>query len=168
MRVRTCRPAAPRAAAVLAAVALATAVLGVAALASCALTPRFETPKLSVVDVQIQGSDLWAQHLKVRMHVQNPNDIALPIKGITYTIEVDGQQFASGESATSFVVPPLGEAEFDMNVTSNMAGALLKLLARGPDVLGQSVPYRLSGKVSLSQGLLRSIPFDERGTFKLH
>jgi hypothetical protein len=29
------------------------------------------------------------------------------------------------------------------------------------------VPYRLSGKVSLSQGLLHSIPFDEQGTFKL-
>jgi LEA14-like dessication related protein len=167
MRVRTSRPAAPRAAALLATAVLATAVPGVAMLASCALAPKFETPKLSVVDVQIQGSDLWAQHLKVRMHVQNPNDIALPIKGITYTIEVDGQQFASGESATSFVVPALGEAEFDMNVTSNMAGALLKLLAHGPDVLGQSVPYRLSGKVSLSQGLLRSIPFDEHGTFKL-
>jgi LEA14-like dessication related protein len=163
MRVRTPRLAAPRATA-----ALATAVLAAAALASCALAPKFETPRLSVVDVQMQSSDLWAQRLKVRMHVQNPNDIALPIKGITYTIEVDGQQFASGESATSFVVPPLGEAEFDMNVTTNMAAALLKLLARGPDALGQSVPYRLSGKVSLSEGLLRSIPFDEHGTFKLH
>lgn len=149
------------------AAARAAAVLAAAALASCALTPKFETPKLAVVDVQMLGSDLWAQRLKVRMHVQNPNDIALPIKGITYAIEVDGQQFASGESATSFVVPALGDAEFDMNVTTNMAGTLLKLLARGPDVRGQSVPYRLSGKVSLSQGLLRSIPFDERGTFKL-
>ena len=163
MRVRTCGRAAPCAVAV-----LATAVAGVALLASCALAPKFEAPKLSVVDVQIQGSDLWAQHLKVRMHVQNPNDIALPIKGITYTIEVDGQQFASGESASSFVVPALGEAEFDMNVTTNMAGAMLKLLAHGPDVLGQRVPYHLSGKVALSQGLLRSIPFDERGTFKLN
>jgi LEA14-like dessication related protein len=160
MRVGTARTPAARAAALLA------TVLSAAALASCALAPKFETPKLSVADVQIQSSDLWAQRLKVRMHVQNPNDIALPIKGITYTIEVDGQQFASGESATSFVVPALGEAEFDMNVTTNMAGALLKLLAHGSEVR-QSVPYRLSGKVSLSQGLLHSIPFDERGTFKL-
>jgi LEA14-like dessication related protein len=147
--------------------ALVATLLSAAVLVSCALAPKFETPKLSVVDVQIQSSDLWAQRLKVRMHVQNPNDLALPIKGIAYTIEVDGQQFASGESATSFVVPARGEAEFDMNVTTNMAAALLKLLAHGPDVRGQSVPYRLSGKVSLSQGLLHSIPFDEQGTFKL-
>ncbi|HEV8018504.1 MAG TPA: LEA type 2 family protein [Steroidobacteraceae bacterium] len=159
MKVGIPRTAAARAA------ALVATVLSAAALVCCALAQKFETPKLAVVDVQIQSSDLWAQRLKVRMHVQNPNDIALPIKGITYTIEVDGQQFASGESATSFVVPALGEAEFDMNVTTNMAGTLLKLLAHG--AAGQSVPYRLSGKVSLSQGLLHSIPFDEQGTFKL-
>jgi LEA14-like dessication related protein len=137
-------------------------------LGGCALTPRLIPPTLTVVDVQLQGSDLWEQHLKVRMHVQNPNDRALPIKGLEYTLQVEGQQFASGESAASFIVPARGEAEFDMNVTTNLAGTLLKLLARGSDTLSQSVAYRLTGKVSLSEGLLRSLPFDERGEFKLH
>jgi LEA14-like dessication related protein len=113
------------------------------------------------------SGDLFTQRLKVRVHVQNPNDRALPVKGLEYTIEVEGEQFASGESAASFVVPALGEAEFDMNVTTNLAGALLKVLARGPNALGQEVSYRLSGKVSLSEGLFRSIPFHEQGTFKL-
>jgi hypothetical protein len=31
----------------------------------------------------------------------------------------------------------------------------------------KSLDYHLSGKVSLSEGFLRSIPFDQRGTFKL-
>jgi hypothetical protein len=29
------------------------------------------------------------------------------------------------------------------------------------------VEYRITGKISLSEGLLRSIPFEDRGTFKL-
>ena len=62
------------------------------------------------------------------MRVQNPNDRALPVKGIYYTLDVAGQEFAHGVSGASFVVPALGEAEFDMNVTANMAGALIKLL----------------------------------------
>jgi LEA14-like dessication related protein len=144
-----------------------TPLTAVLLLGGCALTPRLIPPTLTVVDVQLQGSDLWEQHLKVRMHVQNPNDRALPIKGLEYTLEVEGQQFASGESAASFIVPARGEAEFDMNVTTNLAGTLLKLLARGSDTLSQSVAYRLTGKVSLSEGLLRSLPFDERGEFKL-
>jgi len=35
-------------------------------LAACALTSNFTPPRLSVVDVQIQSSDLWEQRLKVR------------------------------------------------------------------------------------------------------
>jgi LEA14-like dessication related protein len=142
-----------------------SAILATLLLGTCALAPKFEAPQLSVMDVQVVGADLWQQRLKVRMHVQNPNDRALPIQGIVYTLEVEGQQFASGESAASFVVPPLGEAEFDMNVTTNLASTFIKLLGRAADT--KAVAYHLTGKVSLSQGFLRSIPFDQRGTFNL-
>ena len=135
--------------------------------AACALAPKLEPPKLSIADVQLRSADLLSQRLKLRLHVQNPNDRALPVRALEYTVEVDGEHFASGESAASFVVPPLGEAEFDTNVTTNLAGVLLKLLAGGPRALERSVSYRLSGKVTLSEGLWRSIPFDERGTFRL-
>ena len=144
------------------------ACVGVLTLMGCsAFLPKLETPRLSVAEVQIVSSDLWEQHLRVRLRVQNPNDRALAVKGLEYTLDVEGQPFGSGVSAASFTLPALGEAEFDMNVTTNLAGTLLRLLARGPDALGQSVSYRLAGKVSLSQGLLRSIPFEERGTFRL-
>lgn len=145
-----------------------TPVLIAALLSSaCALTPRLERPELSIVEVQLVSSTLWEQRLKVRVHVHNPNDRALPIKGIEYSLEVMEQPAASGESDASFVVPARGEAEFDMNVTTNLAGTLLNLLGRGTDALAQSVPYRLSGKVALSAGWLRSIPFEQRGTFSL-
>ena len=142
---------------------LAAAVL----LGSCVLTPRFTPPRLSIADVQLEGGDLWEQRLRVRLHVENPNSRPLPVKGLEYTLEVAGQQLARGASAASFIVPAMGESEFDTNVTTNLAGTLLTLLGRGPDGLGRSVEYRLTGKVSLSEGLLRSIPFDERGSFRL-
>jgi len=142
------------------------AVLVALVVAACAAL-QLQAPKLSVVSVQLMGSDLWEQHLRVRMHVQNPNDRELPIKGLEYTLEVDGQTFATGHSAASFVIPPSGEAEFDMNVTTNLASTLLKLLSQGSQGLGRGIPYRMTGKVSLASGVMRSIPFDERGTFKL-
>ena len=146
--------------------AIAACAAGVLLIPGCALAPKLTMPQLTIVGVHLEGSDLLAQHLKVRVHVHNPNDRTLPVKGITYTLEIAGEPFASGESVASFVVPALGEAEFDMNVTTNMAGTLIRLLARGPDAL-QSVSYHLSGKVSLSQGWLQSIPFEQRGTFRL-
>lgn len=135
--------------------------------AACTLVPKLEAPQLSIAEVQIQKSDLWEQHLRVRMHVHNPNDRALPIKALEYTVEVEGQQFASGASMAAFTVPPLGDSEFDMSVTTNLASTLLKLLARGSGPGSEEVGYRLVGKVSLSEGFLRTVPFDERGSFKL-
>ncbi len=133
-------------------------------LGGCSLfMPKLAAPSLSIVSVELLKSDLWEQHLKVRMRVQNPNDRTLPVKGLTYTIEVAGQPFASGESGASFVVPALGEAEFDMSVTANMAGALFKLLGHSDSA---PLEYRVSGKVSLSEGLLRTVPFEQHGTFK--
>jgi LEA14-like dessication related protein len=141
-------------------VALAGAML----LGSCALT-KFEAPQLSVTNVTVLGGDLWQQHLTVRLHVVNPNERSLPVERIVYTLEVEGQEAATGESAAAFVVPPLGQADFDMNVTTNLAATALKVLGKGTQA--KSLDYRLRGKVSLSEGFLRSIPFDQSGTFKL-
>jgi LEA14-like dessication related protein len=131
-------------------------------LGACATAPQIEPPKVSIAGVQVVSGEVWAQHLKVRLHLHNPNDRDLPVTGLEYTIEIAGQEFASGSSANSFVVPPHGDAELETNVTANLAGALLKLLTRVPTTLAA---YRLSGKVSLGEGLGR-VPFEGHASFK--
>jgi LEA14-like dessication related protein len=153
-----------------AAFAMPAMALAFAVLSGCALfAPRLEPPKLSIVNVELVKGDLFEQQLRARMRVQNPNDRELAVKGLTYTIEVGGEEFGRGMSGSSFVVPQRGEAEFDMMVTANMAGTLLRLASRAqqggarPDALD----YRIVGKVSLASGALRSIPFEDKGTLKL-
>jgi LEA14-like dessication related protein len=137
-------------------------------LAGCsALVPQLETPKLSVVNVEVTKTELWEQRMKVRLRVQNPNDRSLPVKGLTAKLEVAGEEFATGVTAASFEVPALGEAEFDMDMTAHMAGALIKLLGRKGETRDDAIDYRVTGKLSLSSGLLRSIPFEETGSFNL-
>jgi LEA14-like dessication related protein len=142
--------------------------LALLTLAGCAgIGAKLEAPKLSIVNAELVKGDLLEQRLKVRMRVQNPNDRELAVKGITYSIDVGGEAFGNGMSASSFTVPRLGEAEFDMLVTANMAGTLLKMLGRlGDGRRGDGVEYRIYGKVSLASGLLRSIPFEEKGQLK--
>ena len=150
------------------AVSLSVSLAASSMLAGCSLfVPKFETPQLSVVNVEMQKADLWEQRMKVRLRVLNPNDRPIPVKGLTCALEVDGQELAHGVSGASFNVPALGEAEFDMNMTANMAGTILKLLGKRGDTLGDEIDYRVTGKLSLSEGLLRSIPFEDRGKFKL-
>jgi LEA14-like dessication related protein len=141
------------------------AALAVLMLAGCASTLDLEPPKLSLVSLKVQSADLFSQRLLVRMRVMNPNARELPIKGISYRIEVNESELAQGEASAPFVVPAQGEADFDVQVTANLASALAKLMSRRGSA--ESLEYRLVGDVTLSSGFLRRIPFDERGSVKL-
>ncbi|HEX6638908.1 MAG TPA: LEA type 2 family protein [Steroidobacteraceae bacterium] len=143
---------------------LALVAMGALLFTGCAALPKFETPRLSVISLEMQSADLFSQRLKVRMRVLNPNTRELPVKGIRYRIEVNDSELGQGLTNTPFVVPAMGEAEFDVQVTTNVAGMLAKLLSRRR---AETLDYRLVGEVALSSGFLRRIPFDERGSVKL-
>ncbi len=150
---------------------------GIAALALCgallagcsALIPKLETPALSLVGLELTEATLFEQRLRVRLRVQNPNDITLPVRGIHVNFELGGEDFAEGVTARAFDVPAFGEAEFDMMVTANAATAILRIVNAGRDRDGprDSIDYRISGKLSTSLGLLRSVPFEETGSIPL-
>jgi LEA14-like dessication related protein len=139
---------------------------GVLVLAGCGvLGPQFETPQLDVVGLELLDSGFFQQSVKVRMKVRNPNSRALPVKGVNADLELAGEKFASGVSGDRFTVPAFGESEFDMVVSGNMAGALLRVLTSRKE--RKEIEYRLKGKVNLAEGILRSIPFNESGRVPL-
>jgi len=139
--------------------------LACSAVVGCAVLPKFEAPKLSVISMKVQSADIFSQRMVVRMRVLNPNARELPIKGIEYRIEVNDAELAQGLTDSAFVVPAMGEAEFDVQVTANLATALTQFLSRKGSQ--DTLDYRLIGSVALSSGFLRRIPFDERGSVKL-
>jgi len=149
--------------------ALGLLVFLTALVGGCALIPtHLQAPQLSLVDVQLLKSDLLVQRFRVRIRVANPNDRELDVAGIDYRLQLEGEDFASGVTAASFVVPALGESEFEMTMNTNMAATVLKLLSRKDRAASDPIGYRIVGKVSLSEGFLRSIPFDQAGVFTLN
>lgn len=145
--------------------AMRTLFIGLAgclALAGCAAIPRdLKTPEVSFVGLRAVEASVFEQKLEVRLKVRNPNDLELPVNGLEVDMELAGEPFARGTSAREFVVPALGEAEFDMNVTANAAPALLRLM--GGDRKSREIDYRLKGKLSTRIGMLRTIPFEQAG-----
>jgi LEA14-like dessication related protein len=142
--------------------------LAACALAGCsAFVPKLQSPHLSIINVELLSSNLFEQRLRVHIRVENPNDRALPVSALNYTIEVAGQELAHGAANESFIIPANGESEFATDVSANMAGALLAILGRSHDGANDSTDYRIVGKITLGGGFLRSIPFDHQGAFKL-
>jgi len=140
---------------------LACAVL----LGACAsLSSKLEAPQLELMGVQMLSTDMFAQRFKVRVKVINPNDLELPVRGLEYTILMMGDSFAEGMSDQAFVLPALGEAEFDMLVTTNFVSSFGRLLSRVQGGKLENIDYEITGKVMVDKGMVRKIPFNHRGT----
>jgi len=136
-------------------------------LTGCAgLGTKLQSPRVSVIGIRALKADLFEQSLEVRLLVENPNSLDIPVRGLDVNVELAEEPFAQGTSAREFTVPARGEAEFDMLVTAHAATALLRIATAGREEREQ-VGYRLSGKLSTRLGLLRSIPFEETGTLPL-
>jgi len=143
---------------------LAAALLALV-LAACSTMPTdLEAPRLQVTGIQMLSTDMFAQKFRVRMLVQNPNDIELPVRGLEYQIVMMGDSFADGSSEHAFLLPALGEAEFDMAVTTNFVSSFARLLSRVSGGKLENIDYEITGKVYVDKGMLRKIPFSHQGT----
>jgi len=145
---------------------LAAGVLGTLLLSACSLVPKFEKPTLELVSLKLADGNLLSQRFNARLKVHNPNDRALPVNGLHYTVEIDGKAFGKGESTRAFTVPARGEAEFDMTLDANLAGAVAAVLSRRERAKGRELEYRLVGTVSIDLPLMRSLKFDQVGKFR--
>ncbi|MFI4888988.1 MAG: LEA type 2 family protein [Steroidobacterales bacterium] len=135
-------------------------------LAACvfvaACTPHFEKPVLSVVKIEYRGGNILQQDFQVSFNIHNPNARTLPVSGLEARLSVDGDTIASGSSNRAFVVPAMGDGQFDLSIRADMATGLLKLLGHR-DELG----YELTGTVSLDLPFFRSMPFHQSGVLPL-
>jgi LEA14-like dessication related protein len=134
------------------------------ALCTAACTPKFLRPEIAVVGIEMQGGNLLQQKFLVKFQVQNPNDRALPVSGLHAELNVGGQPIASGVSNRAFVVPAMGQSEFDMTITANMAMALLQLANRHED----SIAYEVTGAADLDLPFMHNLPFHQTGVFPLN
>jgi LEA14-like dessication related protein len=129
-----------------------------------ALAPDLKTPELSLLGIQMLSTDMFAQKFRVRVKVENPNDLELPVRGLDYKIILMGDIFADGVSSDRFVVPANGEAEFDMVVTTNFVSSLGRLISRVGGGKLEDLDYEIAGEVLLDRGFVKKIPFNHHGT----
>lgn len=143
------------------------ALASVVVVAGCALLREaLELPTVALDSLQITQASLQEQRYLVRLRVNNPNPVALPVNSLTYALQLQGETFAEGQSRQAFTVPAGGEAFVELMVSTNLLHTLQQLgnwLQQGP----QAMHYGLHGELQLDNVLLPTVPFEKQGEIQL-
>ena len=83
-----------------------------------------EPPYVSMSNLKLLNAGLFEQNYSLKLRIQNPNDFALPISGMTYHIYINERDFARGVSNKSFTVPAFGEEIIGLNIISDLSSIL--------------------------------------------
>jgi LEA14-like dessication related protein len=144
---------------------LMAVLVAAAALAGCAsIAPRMEPLSVSLADIQPGQISLLEQEYLIKVRVQNPNDVEVPVRGLSYQIDVNGKPFAKGVSRQDARVPAFGDTVLEGKAIGTLGGILSQLWQFEKGAPGK-ITYRLSGKLSAREG--QSLPFDYQGNIEL-
>lgn len=90
-------------------------------LAGCAgLTGPLEPPNVSLVDLRILDAGLFEQRYGLKLRLQNPNAIPMPITGMEYKVSLNDVDFGRGVSGAATTVPAYGESVIEVEMVSNL------------------------------------------------
>jgi LEA14-like dessication related protein len=143
--------------------ALAGALLAVALLlGGCGIADP-EPPSVRVADLRLLDSTAFEQRFEINLRIDNPNDFALPLDGLTFDLEVNGESFARGFSNQRVTIPRLGEGRVSVAASTTLIELMrqMQLLAEYGDIT-----YRLSGVAYVDSLQRRTVPYQSEGSFR--
>lgn len=138
----------------------AVLLLGLAACSGAEPVP----PQVRVVDLRLLESSVFEQRFEIDLRIGNPNDFDLPLDGLTFDLEVNGEDFARGFSNQRVTVPRLSEERISVTASTTLIELVrqMQLLAERGDLT-----YRISGIAYLESFARRDAPYETEGTFRL-
>ncbi|MES9962632.1 MAG: LEA type 2 family protein [Candidatus Sedimenticola sp. 20ELBAFRAG] len=142
--------------------ALTLCLLALLILSGCAgMAESRESPRVTLVGIKMVSVEIFEQRYGLMLRIQNPNPDALVITGMSFKVEINDQDFASGVSDNGVTVEGFGEATLDVEVVSSLFDVVEQLRALEKRQ-GQPLVYRIHGKIRHA-GSPFSIPFERKG-----
>ncbi len=130
-------------------------------ISACATLDRpWETPEVTLRGLQPSQIGLTRQVLIATLNIRNPNSRTLPVTAMTYRIDLEGQEVATGSGELERQIPAFGEATVDVEVSAS----LLSLIQQLPALAFKNKPldWTVSGTAMLSGGLV-TLPYRYSG-----
>lgn len=113
----------------------------------------------------VPSNSLLEQRFKVGLRVLNPNSVALPVKGLSYSLKLNGYKVVSGATGDIPELPAYGDVRLDLEAGVNLLGGarfLSGILQNG----NQQLDYQLETRLDVGL-LLPAITLLEEGQISL-
>lgn len=137
-------------------------------LASCAtLSPSFEEPDVKVNSFRTLPSDSASPTFEIGLNIMNPNDFALDVKGMSYTVHIKGNEVFSGVTNNIPKIEAYGSADVTLTGKADLFGGISLIF----DLLSDkdstnAIDYSLDVKISLGN-VIFPIYVTKEGEFDL-
>lgn len=133
------------------------------AMTGCSLpTTRFETPKVSLINLALQHVNMKSQEFLLDLRVENPNPYGLDISGVDADLALEGRGVAHGQTRQRLHIPAAGTAKVQVGITTHLLDSLGSILQAAAK---QKAAYSVSGSVDIIGKL--GIPFQYDGELDL-
>jgi len=116
-----------------------------------------DPPEVTLAAVKPIGLQLFKQQLQVDLRFQNSNSFALDIQSMDFTLDLNNERVASGQSPRPIRVPRYGDAILSMKANASFLKVVKQLLSFN-DL--QDMTYQLQGTLEI-EGL--KVPFENSG-----
>jgi LEA14-like dessication related protein len=138
-------------------------------LAGCAAwSPYQERPQVNITSFNLASQSTGTgPRFVIGVQVVNPNRASLPLRGMSYAVEIGGRRILSGAAAGLPEVPPYGSADFVIEAGADLLGSarlLSDLLSGQRD--GDVIDYTFRARLDVG-GLMRDVRIVESGSFDM-
>jgi hypothetical protein len=124
--------------------------------AGCASTGvTIEKPAVSLRNVEVTDVDLDGQTFVLDFDVVNPNPFPLPIRSLSFGVELEGLRLASGEAECAFTV-----VDVDLMRTAPQLIFIVR------DGMYRDIPYALEGSMAIDVPLAKPVSFRNQGSIR--
>ena len=139
-------------------------------LSACASLPEnaIVSPQVNLSHVRVIGLGFNNQTFLLSFEVENPNPFPIPVRNVDYGVRLNGQRFASGETASDFTIPAGGDTRFAISVDVNLLRTAPQLLSIVRDGKRNDINYELQGRLGVDIPFTPAIKYQNSGTIRMN
>lgn len=112
------------------------------------LDPNYEMPSVTVSTVRAVPVPGGIPNFDIGLRVLNPNATPLQLRGVSFTISIEGQKLVRGVGNQLPVIEPYGAGEFNVTASANVLAGI-RLANQMLRSQNNSVAYELKAKLDV-------------------